>query len=68
MLKGGARIFLAPGAGYPSYATASFSFGGIYMTIDLLILICNSLASHQFLSLSNSALQNFLIKIERNLQ
>jgi len=29
------------------------------MTIDLLRLICNSLASHQFRSLSNSALQEF---------
>jgi len=38
---------------------ASFSFGGIYMTVDLLELICNSLAPHQILSLSNSTLQEF---------
>jgi len=37
----------------------SFSFGGIYMTIDLLGLICNSLASHHIMSLSYSSLQKF---------
>jgi len=29
------------------------------MTVDLLGLICNSLASHQILSLSNSTLQQY---------